>query len=226
MKHVSDSLPQTGGEKHQPNQQNQQARWLDEAAERSFAAAWVEMSRMWPSYWAKHMGDVGGETYKTWGRTLAGLASHQIERGLERLRYSGAQFPPSAPEFRRYCAPRPEDVGLPDADTAMHKAQKREWDPYAVWHARQLLVEKGWSGYDMRRATPDEIMPDWRRVWGEILQRADAGEHFERPPEDKSMFPRKEEGRTLTDEEKEEAERNYQELKKQLGVRNNKTLFK
>ena len=53
---------------------------------------------------------------KVWAATLNGLTPEQIKDGLKRLSDSGAEWPPSAPEFRKLCT----DTG----EHWEHKAQR------------------------------------------------------------------------------------------------------
>lgn len=40
---------------------------------------------------------------KVWLATLGGVSDEQVKAGLKRLADSGAEWPPSAPEFRNMC---------------------------------------------------------------------------------------------------------------------------
>lgn len=62
---------------------------------------WERMGGLFGTRWTSQhaLSDTTGE----WGSTLAGVRPDQIKIGLDRLRLSGAEWPPSAPEFRHLC---------------------------------------------------------------------------------------------------------------------------
>lgn len=53
-----------------------------------------------------------------WAEGLADLTEQSIARGLYKIKLH-CEWPPSIAEFRRHALPTPEDLGLPDANTAI-----------------------------------------------------------------------------------------------------------
>lgn len=143
---------------------------------------------MWPTMWRKYYGEAGGDIYATWERTLAGLGARQINRGIEAVRHGGYRYPPSAPEFRRLCAPTAESLGVPGPVDAFARAQASRWDPPIVFFAvRRWRKQTGGDMVDLRTMTePDQ---GWMRVYAAMLREIDDGATFDEIPQSGPALP-------------------------------------
>jgi len=68
------------------------------------------------------MGDVGSPAFHTWCQGLGDLNGRQVGHGLDRLLDAGEDWPPSLPQFRRFCKGEPEELGLPSQFDAFGNA--------------------------------------------------------------------------------------------------------
>lgn len=107
----------------------------------------------------------------TWG---------QIERGMARCLDSDDNWPPSLPQFKRYCQITPEELGLPRLEDAYRIArlQKPDWSHVhpVVYHARQAV------GLDTIIKEPDSVAwSPFEKAYHGLVARVLVGERFEVP---------------------------------------------
>lgn len=108
---------------------------------RELRAIFPAWKQAWPT--AKHQ-DLAKVT---WTKAIieAGISDwSMIERGLRWCRSLGTDFMPSAGKFMQHCWPGPEELGLPEAESAFWEAcryshpamaGKERWSHPAVYHA-------------------------------------------------------------------------------------------
>lgn len=119
--------------------------------ERLMARLWTTMGEMFPGRWGSQMGDVGGHAYLTWAHGLADLRPGQIKRGLERCLREGGDWPPSLPQFRKWCRASPEDLGLPPEYVAFREAAEHIGNQDHVWsHAAVYVAAREVGSYNLK----------------------------------------------------------------------------
>ncbi|WP_157673376.1 replication protein P [Endozoicomonas ascidiicola] len=94
-----------------------------------------------------------------WLKTLNGLHPAQLEIGLNRVRLAGSEWPPAAPEFRKLCLPKPEELGLPALAKAWQEANDGAGSPnHHPWSHRAVYLAGRVAGWhELRTAgTPQE----------------------------------------------------------------------
>ena len=94
-----------------------------------------------------------------WLDTLSDLHLNQLELGIRRVKREGRDWPPSAPEFRRFCQPKPEDIGLPEMAKAWQEANDHAGSPnHHPWsHRAVYLAGRAAGWHELRSAgSPQE----------------------------------------------------------------------
>lgn len=108
------------------------------------------MTALFGQKWTKTYGlaDRNGE----WLKTLNGLLPVQLDMGLNRVRTSGSEWPPTAPEFRKLCQPTPEEVGLPPMAKAWDEANQHCGvpDSHPWTHRAVYLAGKAAGWHELR----------------------------------------------------------------------------
>ena len=91
--------------------------------ERHIQRLWDRMTTIFGYRWTAQYGEDDPATKNLWLIGLADMQPIQIKFGINRLAAEWQNpFPPSLPEFRALCQPKPEDLGLPDLDHAYRDA--------------------------------------------------------------------------------------------------------
>ena len=101
---------------------------------------WMRMTEI---YGLRFTSSYGASPSETWAKGLAGMTGQQIAIGLSRCISGDHAWPPTLPEFKALCMPRPEDLGIPPLEDAWREAVgiacqtiSRERCSHAVvWHA-------------------------------------------------------------------------------------------
>ena len=105
-------------------------------------ALWQQFADLFPHRWTPVLGVWAPDNpaVNTWRSTLKGLTPKQLARGIERVRLSGATFPPSAPEFRRLCLGDipDEHAAYLEAVRAVPNWSRHEWSHPVVYVAAAL----------------------------------------------------------------------------------------
>lgn len=68
---------------------------------------WLLMTRLFGHKWTSQFGDQI-DPGNVWAASLKGLSKEQVKHGLNCLVLQGAEWPPSAPEFRKLCTGQDE----------------------------------------------------------------------------------------------------------------------
>lgn len=79
----------------------------------------------------------------TWAKGLAGMSTSAIGAGVSRCLAGELAWPPTLPEFKAMCQPRPEDIGVPSVhaawtealDIACKRKRREDCSHPVVWHA-------------------------------------------------------------------------------------------
>lgn len=119
------------------------------------ARLWLTLGEMYPGTWGNQMGEVGGHAYKTWVSALSDLKAGQLKRGLERCVREGGNWPPSLPQFRKWCNATPEDLGLLPEYLAFKEAADHAAAPADhQWSHPAVYVAARESGFYNLRTMP------------------------------------------------------------------------
>ncbi len=88
-----------------------------------------------------------------WLDTLIDLHPNHLELGIRRVKREGNDWPPSAPEFRRFCQPKPEDMGLPEMAKAWQEANDHAGSPnHHPWSHRAVYLAGRTAGWHELRS--------------------------------------------------------------------------
>lgn len=117
---------------------------------------WVLMTEMYGHKWASVHGD---KDSGTWGKVLHDINGHQIAVGMQACASrtdDQAEWPPSAPEFRKMCLAGVSNLGIPDVATAWREAVEASTDPM-TWKFSHPIVQEAarlTDWYSIRTGTP------------------------------------------------------------------------
>lgn len=91
---------------------------------------WRRMTEAFGQQWVKAY----GETPNTaWAKSLAGIGLDRIAVAIERCEAGETNgWPPSLPQFVHLASLRPDELGAPDAETALLEAIRNSY-PYRGW---------------------------------------------------------------------------------------------
>jgi len=148
---------------------------------------WRGMSHVYGHRWTAQYGPLPPPgvprtpAQAAWARGLAGLAAPDLDRGLARVERGDAPWPPTLPEFRALCRPRPEDFGLPAPDAALAEAVRARRAPGAPWShpAVRLAAEAADARPGATLAERDAL---FRRAYRHLVRRVMAGRPLAPPP--------------------------------------------
>lgn len=96
--------------------------------------------------------------FEVWGKAITALTPEQLERGVEAMRASPDEWPPSVPGFLRMA------LGLPEEDTAARHAALLADDELS----KEIRQRAG--GYDVRRAERRDAERMCRTVYRELIR--------------------------------------------------------
>lgn len=113
------------------------------------ALLWQRMTEIYGHRWVSAYGE---RWSPTWQKGLTGITPGQVRIAIGRCLSGEMAWPPTLPEFKALCHPRPEDLGIPDLEAAWREAldiacrrKRREACSHpVVWHA---LAEAGDIGH-------------------------------------------------------------------------------
>lgn len=128
---------------------------------------WGRMREIYGHRWTGQFGKAPtrglSPAMATWARGLSGVTARELALGLDRLARDGGPWPPALPEFRRLCAPHPEDFRLPPEVVALEEALARhrpnaradtggDWSHPAVAAAARAAFGRPWGSLRERDA--------------------------------------------------------------------------
>ena len=141
--------------------------------ERHIARLWERMAAVYGHRWTSAYGDADDGT---WLQGLADMTPEQIGHAIGRCATRDDAWPPSLPEFRRLCLPDPEELGLPDEQSAYRMACHLDWSHPAVYEAAQQV-----GTLELRSQPQARTWPAFRDAWRRVVERAQRGEQFPGP---------------------------------------------
>jgi hypothetical protein len=117
------------------------------------------------------------EVYQVWGASLSDFSETAIKRALIKSQDVNGFF--NLPAFRELCRVKPQDLGLPDAQTAYREActapqGNQHWSHPAVYHAAD---QTGW--FELRSRTEREIFPLFELNYSRMVDKVMAGESLD-----------------------------------------------
>ena len=98
------------------------------------ASLWARMAQMFGAKWERSF---GSEPNYAWSEALCDLTDKQIQRGLEAMIADGLSYPPSLPQFLKYCKAGPG----PGTDTPQIRDERRS-SPKTVKKYIAEMMEK------------------------------------------------------------------------------------
>lgn len=135
MKRVDSFLPATGEDVVNRLKATKQRDANSTGFEETMVKAWRMLEA-----WKKVHSPVGSTEYKAWKQGMSDLTPEEVECGLNKARYFTGFFDLSA--FLSLCRRLPEDIGLPDKESAWseacqhcHHTRNHKWSHVAVYKA-------------------------------------------------------------------------------------------
>lgn len=140
----------------------------------------------------------------------------QIEQGLDRLADWSVKndFAPPLARFVMWCQLDPKDSDLPSPEVAYRHAVHKEWGRHkAVWHAYNRVGSYEWYNSPEKRVKA-AFLAEYEIVCDRVLN----GFYLSEPIEatDKMLESKPKEKTPMTDEEKEAARKEFDEIKAKL----------
>jgi hypothetical protein len=144
---------------------------------------WGQMASKYGHRWTSQYGaepwnDRGAGAGNVWQHDLGGLTRQDLERGIERCMERDDAWPPTLPEFRRLCLPRPEDFGVPDEEEAFMEAAGRAHPcaPQHDWsHPTVVAAFRRMGRHRFHELERREARRAWHTVWRRVVRQYMAG---------------------------------------------------
>lgn len=137
--------------------------------------------------WSSQYGEADAATMELWRAGLSDMQPEQIGLGIQRSATEWLNpFPPSLPEFRALCQPKPEDLGLPDLDHAYRDAINCAaainigGDTSKFPEIVQVAVREIGSAA-FREMKPTDSLKAFSRAYEILVRKIMAGENLEVP---------------------------------------------
>lgn len=144
------------------------------------AALWQRFADLFPFRWLSAVGEWSptSTAVAEWRATLRGITARQLADGLDRLRRSGAAWPPSAPEFRALCLPAvPAEIeAFREAVLAADRWGAHQWSHPVVYTAASIV-----GTWTLRTASANEARSEFRKAFAAASARWQAGEALVAP---------------------------------------------
>lgn len=116
---------------------------------------------------------------REWKPSLIKLTIKDIQKGIEYCK-ANLEWPPSLPEFIRYCQP---DYGLPDAYSAYkeaanaaHCVNEHQWSHPVVYHTAKKI-----GFYDLKQKPENQTKPLFEHIYQTLCRRVKNGEKLDDP---------------------------------------------
>lgn len=141
---------------------------------------WVLMTDMYGHKWTSVHGE---KDSGTWGKVLHDISGHQIAIGMQACATrtdDQAEWPPSAPEFRKMCLAGGSNLGIPDVAAAWREAVEASSDvinwkfSHPIVHEAARLTD--W--YSIRNGVPkaETVQNRFNKRYAELTAKMQRGE--------------------------------------------------
>ena len=118
---------------------------------------WLLMTRLYGHKWTAQFGDQV-DPGNAWAASLKGVSKEQVKHGLNCLVLNGAEWPPSAPEFRKLC------TGA-DEVSWEHKRIERAEDEWRGMRNEWRLTDM--SKKERAKLAGQRALSNMKALWGE-----------------------------------------------------------
>ena len=125
--------------------------------------------------------DMSGE----WAKTLKGVSRRQVVEGMERVRMSGRDWPPTAPEFRALCLMSVRTVSSLEvayAELCKFVAEGRS-DTHNLSAGLYHTLKNHLSLYTWRQLPTDKGLDVFRAAYKATLEHERTGQELSTPPD-------------------------------------------
>lgn len=144
------------------------------------ARLWVLMTEMYGHKWASVHGE---KDSGTWGKVLHDITGHQIGVGMHACAArtdDHAEWPPSAPEFRKMCLAGTSSIGIPTPDAAWREAVEASSD-VINWKFSHPIVQEAarlTDWYSIRTGTPkaETVQNRFNKRYADLTAKLQRGE--------------------------------------------------
>lgn len=144
------------------------------------ARLWVLMTEMYGHKWASVHGE---KDSGTWGKVLHDISGSQIAVGMQACASrtdDQAEWPPSAPEFRKMCLAGVSNLGIPDVTVAWREAVEASTDP-TTWKFSHPIVQEAarlTDWYSIRTGTPkaETVQNRFNKRYADLVAKLQRGE--------------------------------------------------
>lgn len=141
---------------------------------------WVLMTEMYGHKWASVHGE---KDSGTWGKVLHDISGSQIAIGMQACATrtdDQAEWPPSAPEFRKMCLAGVSNLGIPDVGQAWKEAVEGSSAPTEFKFSHPIVQEAGrlTDWYSIRTGTPkaETVQTRFNKRYADLVARLNRGE--------------------------------------------------
>jgi hypothetical protein len=176
------------------------------------------MAAMFGHRWTASFGEQT-DPGDVWARCLQGLTPQDIANGLGVVAISGAEWPPTAPQFREMCLNH-SIAGLPTADDAYFEIQKfvrggsrnfQLLSPATYWAWRNLDL---WTWRILPSEKSEKV---FRASYKQAIEHAKRGGEFPEPPA-AAIEGRPTESVARTEESLQRAKETMAEIMRMMGA--------
>lgn len=146
----------------------------------------------------------------------------QVAHGVRKARKDPSDFFPSVGKFISWCQLDPQELGLPDLESAYQEAaskcrspSKKPWSHAAVYHAGKTV---GW--FELGSNTREKTFPAFKTAYSNICERVLKGEEFKLPDRfDNTKLEKHSNGKkVITEESKAVGREALSDLKNVMGI--------
>lgn len=138
------------------------------------------MTEMYGHKWTSVHGDSDSGT---WGKVLHDISGQQIAIGMQACASrtdDQAEWPPSAPEFRKMCLAGQSNLGIPDVAKAWREAVEASTDPSAWKFSHPIVQEAGrlTDWYSIRHGIPkaETVQSRFNKRYADLAAKLQRGE--------------------------------------------------
>lgn len=119
----------------------------------------------------------------TWGKVLHDISGSQIAIGMQACATrtdDQAEWPPSAPEFRKMCLAGGSNLGIPDVTAAWREAVEASTDP-TIWKFSHPIVQEAGrltDWYSIRNGVPkaETVQTRFNKRYADLAAKLNRGE--------------------------------------------------